>query len=234
MGKILRFLSIFLLSISALFNIMGGIGTTCVALNPTGYGGNFDAILRMQWLYIIFVIVTSSFGVMMSRAVFLVIKGRANAYRYSLISLSGAMVVGIIHIIASRSLRGASMPVDAVVYVTLITMTLFLLLKVTGNWEKISYPQSGHVENDPSAGISAFVTGILCFNIEQIIPQSHTINGINFADTFHLPMTISGWIFISIGCFALFRMFHLLLKTRKVQPAKTLFSSSRRRQDAIQ
>jgi hypothetical protein len=220
MGKILRFLSILLLSISALFNLLGGVGTTCVALNPAGYGGSFEAIIRMQWLYILFVIITTAFGVMMVRAVFLWIRGRTNAYRYTLISLIGALIVGITHIIASRSLRGGSMPVDVVVYATLITLVIFLIIKVSGIWEKMADARSGSNENDLSAGVSAIVVGILCFNIDQIMHQSHIINGINYANTFHLPMTFLGWILISVGCFTLFRVNQLLSKPREVQPVK--------------
>ena len=47
----------------------------------------------MQWLYIFFVFVTLAIGIMMARAVFLVIKGRQNAYRYSIISLVAAVIV---------------------------------------------------------------------------------------------------------------------------------------------
>ena len=93
-----------------------------MALNPTGYDGKFDAIANYQWLYILYVLVTLAFGVMMVRAVILLIKGRDNAYRYSMIALIGTTVVGVIHIITSRALRGGSMPVDGVVYATFLTL----------------------------------------------------------------------------------------------------------------
>ena len=56
MSKFLRFIGILLLSISALFNIAGGAGTTCVALNPMEYEG-YEAIANFQWLYILYIIV---------------------------------------------------------------------------------------------------------------------------------------------------------------------------------
>ncbi|MBN1449559.1 MAG: hypothetical protein JW963_00965 [Anaerolineales bacterium] len=37
-GKTLRFIGILLMGITALFTIASGVGTTCVALNPTGFG----------------------------------------------------------------------------------------------------------------------------------------------------------------------------------------------------
>ena len=131
MSKFLRFIGILFLAISALFNIAGGAGTTCVALNPTGYGPKFAAIADAQWLYILFVLITVAFGVMMARAVFLVVKGRDNAYRYAMITLIGAIITGVIHIIVSRNLRGSSMPVDGVVYATVLTLIIFLIFKTS-------------------------------------------------------------------------------------------------------
>jgi len=127
MTKFLRFIAILFLSISALFNIAGGAGTTCVAINPIGFG--FEGIAQAQWLYGIFVVVTLALGIMMARAVVLLVKGRANGYRYALIAMLSAILVGVVHMLVSRSLRdGSSMPVDGVVYTTVLTLIIFLIL----------------------------------------------------------------------------------------------------------
>ena len=47
-AKALRIMAIILISLTALFTIMGGAGTTCVALNPTGFGGKFAGIAPYQ------------------------------------------------------------------------------------------------------------------------------------------------------------------------------------------
>ncbi len=114
MGKILRFIGILFMGVTALFTLTGGAGTTCVALAAEKYD-SMVGIAPYKWLYVIFVIVTVAIGVMMVRATVLLVKGRPNAYRYSIISLVLAIVVGVIHIAVSRALRGASMPVDGVV-----------------------------------------------------------------------------------------------------------------------
>jgi hypothetical protein len=43
-AKLLRVIGIILMGLTAVFTIMGGVGTTCVALNPTGYDGKFAGI----------------------------------------------------------------------------------------------------------------------------------------------------------------------------------------------
>jgi hypothetical protein len=45
-GKTLRTIGIVLMSLTAAFTLMGGAGTTCVALNPAGFGGKFAGIAR--------------------------------------------------------------------------------------------------------------------------------------------------------------------------------------------
>ncbi len=51
-GKTLRIIGIVLMTLTAAFTLMGGAGTSCVALNPAGFGGNFSGIAPYQWLYV--------------------------------------------------------------------------------------------------------------------------------------------------------------------------------------
>ncbi len=200
MGKFLRFIGILFLSISALFNIAGGAGTTCVALNPAKYEG-FEAIAQFQWLYLLYVVVTVAFGVMMVRAVVLLIKGRDNAYRYSLIALIGAIVVGVIHIMTSRALRdtGSSMPVDGVVYATVLTLIIFLLFKIPGVWAKVDFTQAKKKDSDIAGGAAAIVCGALSLTIQYLMAPTHTIGGINYGNAFHFTTTGIGWLLILMG-----------------------------------
>ena len=136
--KVLRVTGIVLMGITAVFTLMGGAGTSCVALSPTGFGGKFSGIAPYQWLYILFVVVTFAFGVMGARAVWLLIRNRSNSYRYAVIALVGGTIVGVIHMLVSRSLRGSSMPVDMVTYTNILTLVVFLILSpsrlVAADW----------------------------------------------------------------------------------------------------
>ena len=198
MGKFLRFIGILFLSISALFNIAGGAGTTCVALNPTEYEG-YEAIANFQWLYFIFVIGTLAFGIMMVRAVVLLVQGRSNGYRYAMIALISAIVIGVVHIIASRSLRGGSMPVDGVVYATLLTLIIFLLFRIPGVWEKVDFTKAKRKDSDIAGGAAAIVAGILSVTVQYWTAATHTIGGVNYGDAFHLTTTGTGLGLILVG-----------------------------------
>lgn len=194
MGKVLRWIGIILLGLTAAFTIMGGAGTTCVALDPTGYEGKYDAIADVQWLYIFFVIATILIGVMMARATVMLVKRKPNSYRDTIIALVAGIVIGVIHMIVSRSLRGASMPVDAVVYTAVLTLIVFLIFKIPSIWEKVNFSQAKKSDSETAGGAAAIASGVLAFSIQYLMASTHTMNGgINYGDAFHTSMTIVGW-----------------------------------------
>jgi hypothetical protein len=198
MQKILRFIAILFMSLTAVFTILGGIGTTCVALAAENYD-SMTALVPYKWLYVLFVLATVAIGVMGARAVVLLVKGMANAYRYSIIALVAGVIVGVIHMLVSRSLRGSSMPVDAVVYTTAITLIIFLCLRIPGVWEKVDWSRTQNKETDRSSGVAAIVCGILCLSIQIWMGPTHTFGGVNYADAFHAAMNMVGWGLILAG-----------------------------------
>ena len=105
MGKVLRWVGIILMALTSVFTILGGAGTTCVALAAENYDSMVE-IAPYKWLYVIFVITTIAAGVMMARATLMLIKRKPNAYRDTLVALLAGIIVGVIHMVVSRSLRG--------------------------------------------------------------------------------------------------------------------------------
>lgn len=185
-GKTLRFIGILLMGITALFTIAGGLGTTCVALNPTGFGESMAKLAPFQWLYVLFVVVTTAIGIMAARAVFLLAKGRPNSYRYSIIALVLGIMVGVIHMLVSRGLRGKSMPVDGVVYTTVLTLIVFLLYRNSKIWQGVNYTSgsSDDKTGPTAAAITLLVTGILTLTVQYWAGPTHTWGGTNWAAAF--------------------------------------------------
>jgi len=197
-GKFLRVVGIVLMGFTAGFTLMGGAGTTCVALNPTGYGEKFISIAPFQWLYIAFVLVTIAVGVMGVRAFVLLCQAKHGAYRFSLITLSVGILVGGLHILTSRILRGSSMPVDMVVYITVLTLIIFLLFRIPRIWQEIALEKG---KNDDGVGknaaaLSLAVIGILSLTIQFIMAPTHTISGVNYADVWHIAFSVIGGVLI--------------------------------------
>jgi hypothetical protein len=201
-AKLLRIIGIVLMSLTAAFTLLGGAGTTCVALNPTGFGDTFAPIAKFQWLYILFVLVTVAIGVMGVRAVVLLSKGRQNAYRYAMIALVSGTVVGAIHMAFSRALRGgSSMPVDMVVYTTVLTLVAFLLFRIPTIWQGVNFekPADEKKTGKQAAAIALGLTGLLTMTIQFLMAPTHTIGGINYANVWHTALTLVGLSLIVIG-----------------------------------
>ncbi len=198
--KVLRVTGIVLMGITAVFTLMGGAGTSCVAISPTGFGGKFSGIAPYQWLYILFVVVTFAFGVMGARAVWLLTRNRSNAYRYAVIALVGGTIVGVIHMLVSRSLRGSSMPVDMVTYTNILTLVVFLIYRLPGLWQQIGY---GHpVQSKPAGtagGLTAIIAGAISLTIQYWMGATHTIGGVNYADVWHGQLQVIGWLLVLAG-----------------------------------
>lgn len=196
-AKFLRFLGIVLMALTGGFTLLGGIGTACAALNPTGFGESMAPLAPFQWLYILFVLVGIALGVMGIRATIMLVKGADNSYRDALIVLVAGVVIGFIHIYASRALRGKSMPVDAVVYTTLLTLIVFLLFKIPAIWQGVNFEKSG--SNRTAGGAAAILLGALTLTIQYTMASTHTWGGVNYADAFNAAMTLAGMGVLLLG-----------------------------------
>jgi hypothetical protein len=200
MGKILRWVGIILISLTSVFTILGGAGTTCVALAAENYP-SMAGIAPYKWLYVIFVIATIAAGVLMARATVMLVRRKPNAYRDTIISLLVGIGIGVIHMAVSRSLResGSSMPVDAVVYTAVLTLIVFLLFKIPGVWAKVDFSQASKGDNETAGGAAAIVTGLFALTIQYWMAPTHTLSGVNYGDAFHTSMAIIGWGLVVTG-----------------------------------
>ena len=193
-AKTLRIIGIVLMSLTAAFTLLGGAGTSCVALDPTGFGGTFAGIAPFQWLWILFVLIGIAAGVLGVRAVVLLVKGKKNAYRCTLIALLIGTSINAIHLFASRLLRGSSMPVDAVLYINMLTLIIFLLFRIPAIWQGVDYekPEGEKTTGKQAAAIALAACGLLSLTIQFLMAPTHTIGGVNYADVWHAALTLIG------------------------------------------
>jgi hypothetical protein len=199
MGKAFRWIGIILLGLTATFTIMGGAGTTCVALAAEKYDTMVE-IAPYKWLYVIFVIATISAGVIMARATVMLVRRKPSAYPNTITSLIAGIIIGFIHMFVSRNLRGSSMPVDAVTYSAVLTLIVFLIFKIPNVWAMVDFTQANPEDNQKAGGAAAMASGVLAFSIQYLMASTHTMNGgTNYGDAFHTSMTIIGWGFVLGG-----------------------------------
>jgi hypothetical protein len=200
-AKFLRFIGILLMGLTGGFTLLGGIGTSCAAFNPTGFGESMAPLAPFQWLYILFVLTGIVIGVWGIWATVKLVKGTPDSYKMSLQALIAGVVIGFIHLYASRALRGKSMPVDAVVYTTVLTLIVFLLFRIPAIWQGVDFSKSKG--NRTAGGAAAILLGVLTLTIQHTMASTHTWGGVNYADAFNFGMTLTGigLLLLGVGLF---------------------------------
>jgi hypothetical protein len=205
-AKALRVIAIIFMGITAVFTLMAGIGTTCVALAAEKFSASMALIAPYKWVYILFVIITTAVGVMMVRATIMIIKSKDQAFRYSMISLLAGIVIGVIHVIVSRSIRGKSMPTDGVVYFTVITLLVFLIFRIPALWKEIDFSKpAGKNTSINAAAFTLIICGIAVLTAPLWGAATHTFipGGVNWANAWPLQMNLAGSILCLAGIFLL-------------------------------
>ena len=157
------------------------------------------ALAPFQWLYILFVLVGIALGVWGIWATVKLVRGTPDSFMTSLKVLAAGMLVGGFHIYMSRLLRGKSMPVDAVVYVTVLTLVIFLLFRIPGIWQGVDFSKGKTQGNRPAGGAAAILLGILTLTIQYTMGSTHTWGGVNYADAFNTAMTVTGLALLVLG-----------------------------------
>ncbi len=201
MGKFYRFVGIILMGLTAALTLLSGVGTTCVALDAAQYDG-MEAIAQHQWLYIFYVLAAIAIGIMGIRATIALVRGKSTSYRDALIALLLGVVTGGIHMATSRALRatGSSMPLDFIVYATVITLIIFLLFGIPKLREMVGFErESSDNVSGAAGGMAAIVAGMLFLSVHMWAGPTHIFDGVNLADAFHNAMMVSGGGLTLIG-----------------------------------
>ncbi|MFN8383707.1 MAG: hypothetical protein U0V02_17330 [Anaerolineales bacterium] len=197
-SKFLRFIGILLMGLTGGFTLLGGVGTTCAALFPTKYE-SMTALAPFQWLYILFVVAGVALGLWGLWATIKLVRGTSDSYLMSLQALIAGVLIGGIHIYMSRMLRGKSMPVDAVVYTTVLTLAVFLILRIPYIWQGVDFSKGKTKSNLPAGGAAAIVLGLMTLTIQYTMGSTHTWGGVNYADAFNTSMTVIGVGLLLLG-----------------------------------
>jgi hypothetical protein len=198
MRKFLRFIGILFMGITAAVTLIGGVGTTCVALNPAAYE-SMKAIAEYQWLYILYVLVGVALGVLGIRSTIQLARKKAGAEKTALYILFVGVLIGLIHMWTSRALRGSSMPVDGVVYITVLTLIIFLIFRTPQVREMGLFEEDAIGSSDTAGGLTAFMIGALVLTVQVWAGPTHLIGGINYADAFHNALLVVGVIIMLYG-----------------------------------
>ena len=91
------------------------------------------------------------------------------------------------------------MPVDAVVYTTVLTLVIFLLFRIPFLWNGVNFDKDGDKTSHMAGGTAAILLGILTLTIQFMMASTHTWDGINYADAFNAAMSLTGSVLMVSG-----------------------------------
>jgi len=206
LGKILRVVAIVLLGLTAAFNLMGGAGSSCIALAAEKYGEDWAALIPYKWLYQLLILATLAAAIYGVIVLIRLIKGRKGSYNQVILSLVLVCIPTIIQIAASRSLRGASQPNDMRLYITLFTLVVLLILRTPAIFQQIGFERGAKGgAGSATGGLAAISTGLLALSVQFWAGSTHTWDGVNYADAWHLQIAVIGWLLTVGGMLLLIR-----------------------------
>lgn len=202
-AKFLRVVGIVFMSLATLFNLMGGIGSSCIAFFAETYGPDYANIVPYKWLYQLLVVLTTAAAVYGIYATVQLIKGTKRAWRDTIIALTVVLVLTVIQIVASRSLRGKSMPNDMRLYITVITLLLFLIFRIPAIWKGVNYDRNARKGGGGlAAGAALILGGLSTITAPAMFAGTHTIAGVNYAAVWQWQFLLVGgaMLVVGIGC----------------------------------
>ncbi|MEN8191958.1 MAG: hypothetical protein ABFS12_04020 [Bacteroidota bacterium] len=204
-SRILRGVALTLMSITVLLTIIGAVGTVCIAIGAENYDG-MEALVPYKWLYQIFVLIKFTVGFWGLYVIFTLFKGREKAYRNALIVLSIGLFVAIAQMTTSHILRGKTMPVDMRFYVTLITLIVFLIIRIPSIWPKVDFTWSRKGGSKKTiAGSAMLLSGIITITTPIWAVSSHiTPEGYNLVNELAVPLLYGGLSLVIFGVATLF------------------------------
>lgn len=201
-GRGLRALAIILLALAATFNLLGGIGTFCVATNPTGWGPSMAKLASLQWLYILLMVAAIGFAGWGIAVTVALARGGAAAYRNALIVLIVSMVIAGVQTFVSIALRGKGAPQNVRFYFTALVVIVFLLLRLPPLWRRVG----GFVADRPGggfagpAGLAAFWSGLIVLTTPLWAGPSHIgPDGAQWVNVIRTPLLAGGALLALAG-----------------------------------
>jgi len=187
LGKFLRLLAIVFLGLTGVVNLLGGAGTTCAAFLTENFP-SMAAIMNYRWLYQALVILTIPLGVAGMWATVRLARSKSNAYRIAVILLVAGVILGAVHYYASMALRGKAAPANMKLYTNMLSLLIFLLLRLPGIRKSVDFSKPGDKRDISIAGgLSAIIAGCVTLTTFYWAAPSHTYQGDNWVCMYCKP-----------------------------------------------
>lgn len=203
--RIVRAVIVALLALTAVFNIAGGIGTSCVAIDATRFGPTMAVLAPYRWLYRAFSVLGLLTGVWEATATVTLLRRRfmKRAWRSAIRSLVGGGIVAGAHTVASQLIRGSSAPANMRLAFTVLTL---LIMWALDPWVAEGAPsdtEDGHGAGDGGIATPAaagfFTAGAVLIGMEGMVRGTHLLGGTDYSSAFRALLVPVGVALIVAG-----------------------------------
>lgn len=200
-GRILRTLGIVFFALATAFNLLGGIGTSCVALKPTGWSESMAKLAPYQWLYILLMVGATAAAIWGIVVTLSLARGLRNAYRDALWVLMISGILAGVQTYASIALRGKGAPQNMRFYLTTLVLVLFLLLRLPPVWRLINgFVGGGKGKWQTPTGLAAFAGGLVVLTTPLWATPTHIgPDGANWVNLIRVPLLAGGALLALFG-----------------------------------
>lgn len=204
-NKFLRILGIILLSLTVLMTLAGGIGTSCVAFGAAKFGPSMAKLVPVQPIFQVLVVVSILAGVWGLIATIRLARGQRNVYRGLMIFLVVGGIASAIQYYYSLTLRGSTAPNNVRLYLTVLTLVLFIVFRLPGIWERIGYerPSGSAGGGTLAGGIALCLCGVITLAMPLWAGPTHMVDGVNTVNVLLWPLIMIGTGLLVSGLIAL-------------------------------
>lgn len=185
----------------AAFELMSGVGTTCVAFWPEKWGEAFANYVPYAGIYQAITIITLIVGLAASVVTYAFIRREKWSFWAAIVVLAVGIASGAVHMYYSDMLRGSTAPASMRVYLDVLVLLFLLIVRFMPIWKEINSPAANQNEasyNIPT-GISFAASGLGIMATPLYTGSSHTYSGVNYVEFLLPDLYIIGGILVAIG-----------------------------------
>lgn len=191
----LRVITIVFLSLTAAMTLLGGAGTSCIAFTPENFGPKWAGFIAIKPIFQILVVVSVAAALYGIYSIVRLAKNRSGAYNAVLAFLVVGLLASAVQYYYSFTLReGSTAPNNMRLYLTVLTLALFLLLKLPSLWQRSGFggsPSAGGT-GGLAGGVSLFLTGLVTITTPLWAGPTHMVDDVNTVGVLLWPLLLGG------------------------------------------
>ena len=189
------------MGLTAVFTVLGGVGTVCVAWFAENWRP-FAVLVPYKPIYQTATVFTLLAGVAGIIVTYALLKGEKWSYPAAITTLIVGLGTAGTKMYYSNMLRGTTAPTNFRAYVTILTLAVFLIMRIPAIWNRVDFTAqpSRFGSWATPGGISLFVGGLITLTTQYWAAGIHVVDGVNLVNVIQVPLTIAGASMLLSGC----------------------------------